>query len=181
MTRWVALLRGINVGGNRKVPMADLRALCGELGFADPQTYIASGNAMFGSTQAAETIATALETALRKRFGFGCDVIVRSAAEWRAHLKSNPFAGDADAQPKMLHLALPRRPLTSGASAAIAERLQPGERIREAGGALWIDYGSGGVANTKLTPAFIDKCAGSTVTARNLKSVEAIDELLHDR
>lgn len=179
MTRWVALLRGINVGGNRKVPMAELRALCGKLGFTDPQTYIASGNAMFDSAADADTIASALEAALPGRFGFTCDVIVRSAAEWRAYLQSNPFAGDADVLPKMLHLALPRRALKSGASAAIAERLQPGERIREAGGALWIDFGSGGVANTKLSPAFIDKCAGSTVTARNLKSVEAMDELLH--
>ena len=181
MTRWVALLRGINVGGKRKVPMADLRALCGELGFTDPQTYIASGNALFGSTDDAESIASALEAALPGRFGFSCDVILRSAAQWRAHLKSNPFAGDADAVPKMLHLALPRHALKPGAGAAIAERAQPGERIREAAGALWIDFGSGGVANTKLSPAFIDKCAGSTVTARNLKSVEAIDELLHDR
>ncbi|AHE57081.1 DUF1697 domain-containing protein [Sphingomonas sanxanigenens] len=181
MTRWVALLRGINVGGHRQVPMAALRALCGELGFEDPRTYIASGNAMFGSTEDAETIAIALEAALPGRFGFACDVIVRSAAQWRACLQANPFEGDADALPKMLHLALPRRILKPGAGKAIAERAQAGERISEAGGALWIDYGSGGVANTKLSPAFIDTCAGSTVTARNLKSVEAIDALLHDR
>ncbi|MGF7150499.1 uncharacterized protein (DUF1697 family) [Sphingomonas zeicaulis] len=181
MKRWVALLRGINVGGHRKVPMAELRALCGELGFEGTETYIASGNAVFGSAEDAETIATALEAALPGRFGFACDVIVRSAAEWRAHLKSNPFAGDADALPKMLHLALPRHALEQGACDAIIERAQPGERIRVTGGALWIDYGSGGVANTQLSPAFIDKCAGSAVTARNLKSVEAIDELLHRR
>jgi len=179
MTRWIGLLRGINVGGTRKVPMADLRTLCGELGFGHPQTHIASGNVMFDADGDAETVARRLEAAMPARFGFACDIILRSAAEWRAHLASNPFAGDADVVPKMLHIALPRRPLKAGACEAVAARLLPTERVREALGALWIDYGSGGVANTKLSPAFLDKAAGSTVTGRNLNTAETLDRLLN--
>lgn len=181
MTRWLGLLRGINVSGTRKVPMADLRQLCTDIGFADPATYIASGNVMFDADGDVEAVTRALEAEMPRRFGFSCDIIVRSAAEWHRHITSNPFAGDADIVPKMLHIALPRRPLKAGAAAAITERLLPTERLREAGGALWIDYGTTGVANTKLTPAFIDKSAGSTVTARNLNTAETLDALLNGK
>ena len=181
MTRWLGLLRGINVSGTRKVPMAELRQLCTDIGFANPATYIASGNVMFDADGATEAIAQAIEAEMPRRFGFSCDIILRSAAEWRAHLAANPFAGDADIIPKMLHIALPRHPLKSGGAAAIAGRLLPTERLREAGGALWIDYGTTGAANTKLTPAFIDKWAGSTVTARNLNTAETLDALLNGK
>ena len=73
--RQVALLRGINVGGNRKLPMAELKALAAELGLNDPRTYVASGNLVFESGLSGETLEKKLEAAIEKEFGFSVDVI----------------------------------------------------------------------------------------------------------
>ena len=91
MATWVALLRAVNVGG-RKVPMADLRALCEELGLDDVRTYIASGNVVFGSTlRSAAKVRALLEPALEKRFGFPVVVVVRSPKQLRKVVDELPF------------------------------------------------------------------------------------------
>lgn len=78
----VALLRGINVGGNRTVPMADLRSLCTVVGFEDPATYINSGNVVFSCPPADHVeLAGRLEDALESRFGFRPRVLVRSGED----------------------------------------------------------------------------------------------------
>src|SRR6476646_7324741 len=91
MTRYVALLRAINVGGTGKLPMSDLRAICEEAGFAHVQTYIASGNVLFESKAAASKVKAELEARLRAYAGKPIDVILRTAAEMSAVLKANPF------------------------------------------------------------------------------------------
>ena len=80
----VALLRGINVGGNKKVPMAELRALGEKLGWRQVATYIQSGNVVFAGGGGAAAAERALEQAIEKRFGFPVPVVVRTAAQWRA-------------------------------------------------------------------------------------------------
>src|SRR4051812_37404015 len=81
MRRMVALLRAVNVGG-RKLPMAELRALCAGLGWTDVATYIQSGNLVFTAPGKAEAIEEVLETAIEKAFGLDVPVIVRTQAEW---------------------------------------------------------------------------------------------------
>lgn len=74
-TRYAALLRGINVSGHKKVPMAELRTLLTELGHADVRTYLQSGNAVFSSASGDEDALTAqLEQAIEERFGFAVRV-----------------------------------------------------------------------------------------------------------
>lgn len=77
--KYVALLRGINVGGNRKVAMSDLKAAFSELGFTSVSTYINSGNVIFESANKPD--ATQIQLALRKRFGFDIDTLILSAKE----------------------------------------------------------------------------------------------------
>lgn len=94
MQVWTALLRGINVGGHRKIPMAELQGLCTELGWAPVRTYIASGNVVFGSAESPEATKVAgvaqqltgqltkqLTTAVAQRFGFEVEVVIRSQEE----------------------------------------------------------------------------------------------------
>ena len=90
MGRFVALLRAVNVGG-RKLPMAELRALCSELGWSDVATYIQSGNLDFSAGETAAELESALERAISERFELDVPVIVRSAGAWSAYAKSNPF------------------------------------------------------------------------------------------
>ncbi len=181
MQTFVVLMRGINVGSARKLPMADLRALCTALGLERPQTYIQSGNLLVDGNGGGTALRRLLETELAARFGFAVDVIVRTGAEWKGYVAANPFAGDTRALSKMLHLYLPRDPLKSGAAKALEQRAQSGERIGAAAGALWIDYGANGVARSKLSPRLIDKACGSPTTGRNWNSVSKISKMIEER
>jgi len=181
MRTFVVLMRGINVGTARKLPMADLRALCGRLGLEHAQTYIQSGNLVVDASGDNTAVRRLLEKECAARFGFAVDIIVRTAAEWARHVAANPFSGDAEALPKMLHLYLTRDPLKSGAAKTLARRALTGERIDVAGGALWIDYGANGVARSKLSPLVIDQACGSPATGRNWNSVLKISKMIEVR
>ena len=180
MQTYLALMRAINVG-KRQMPMADLRALAQEIGFMKPQTYIASGNLIFDYHGSDAQVRETLEAAIEKRFGFAAPTIVRKGTEWKHYCDTNPFDGDAQALDKMVHLCLTREPLKADAVDRLRERALEWERIERVGDAIWIDFGSGGVANTKLTPAYMDKCAGSTLTARNWNSVRKLQAMIEAR
>ena len=113
---FVVLLRGINVGSTRKVPMADLRATCLKLRWQRPETYIQSGNLIVEACGDAQQVRRALEPELAARFGFAVDVVVRAAPKWKTYVAANPFASDAAALGKMVHLYLSRDPLASRAT-----------------------------------------------------------------
>jgi uncharacterized protein (DUF1697 family) len=181
MPTFVALMRGINVGSTRSVPMADLRALCGKAGLKRPETYIHSGNLIVDAQSDADALRRLLEKATTKRFGFAVDIIVRAAAEWDRYVAANPFADDADAVAKMVHLYLSRDRMQSNAAKELQEKAQSGERLVVAGGALWIDYGANGAGRSKLTPLLIDKACGSPTTGRNWNSVLKIREMIAAR
>lgn len=173
MTTFIALLRGINVGGHRPVPMAELRALCGEIGLADAQTYIQSGNLVFAARGQAAAIEGELEAAIERRFGFAVDVVVRPAARWSGYVADNPMLDVAEAQPNWTLLGLSKSPPRPDALAELRARAAAGERIEAAGEALWFHYPQG-VARTKLTPALIDRVVGSPLTARNWRTVQKL-------
>jgi uncharacterized protein (DUF1697 family) len=91
MIAYVALLRAVNVGGTGKLPMSDLKSICGELGFAGIETYIASGNVVFASKASAAKVKSELEARLLHYAGRRVAVLVRTAAEMHAVLAANPF------------------------------------------------------------------------------------------
>jgi uncharacterized protein (DUF1697 family) len=100
MTKYVALLRAVNVGGTGKLPMSDLKSMCNDAGFSRVETYIASGNVVFESKAAAPKVKAELETRLLAYFGKPVGVVVRTASEMAAILKSNPFS---DAEPNLTY------------------------------------------------------------------------------
>jgi uncharacterized protein (DUF1697 family) len=93
MTAFIALLRAVNVGGNNKLPMSDLKALCEAAGFAKVRTYIAIGNVVFESKASEAKVKAALEAKIAAHIGAKIGVIVRTAAEMAAVLDRDPFAG----------------------------------------------------------------------------------------
>ena len=103
MASHVALLRGINVGGRNKVPMADLREVVSSLGHTGVSTYIQSGNVLF-STAEEDTakLAAALESAIEERFGIWSSVVVLSRDELAQVLAANPYPDEPN--PKMVHV-----------------------------------------------------------------------------
>lgn len=97
METWLVLLRGINVGGKRRVPMGELRRALADMGYRDPATYIASGNAIVGSARpkGARTVST-LERRLGAVFGHDLRVVVRTLPETAAIVRAIPGHWDAD-------------------------------------------------------------------------------------
>ncbi len=91
MPSYIALLRAVNVGGTGKLPMTELKAMCVGEGFARVQTYIASGNVVFSTTLSAARVKAALERRLQAFAGKPVGVVIRTAQEMEAVLKSNPF------------------------------------------------------------------------------------------
>jgi uncharacterized protein (DUF1697 family) len=176
MARSIALLRAVNVGG-RKLPMAELRALCGgELGWEDVETYIQSGNLLFRADGKPETLEARLEEAIKARFGLDVPVIVRTASQWAALASANPFPGVARDEPNRIQLLVSKRPVQADAAETLRERAQAGERAEIASGALWLHYPAG-VGTSKLTPALIDKACGSPSTGRNWRTVVKLREM----
>lgn len=175
MARLIALLRAVNVGG-RKLPMAELRALCGELGWEEVETYIQSGNLVFTAPGKAEELETELEKAIAKRFGLDVPVIVRSASQWAGYIDGNPFPEAARDEPKRVQLLVSKRAPRPDAADRLMERAEAGEAVKAAGGALWFHFPEG-VARSKLTPALIDKACGSPSTGRNWRTVLKLGEM----
>jgi uncharacterized protein (DUF1697 family) len=100
MTTWIALLRGVNVGGNRRVPMADLRLALEGIGLDDVRTYIVSGNVVFRSRRSdAAALTREIEAAIERRFGFPVAVVLRTAAEMRAVLAADPIPEGSASDP----------------------------------------------------------------------------------
>lgn len=175
--RFIALLRGINVGGNKKVPMAELRAISEKLGFKNIHTYIQSGNLVFETQGGGPEIAAKLETAIPKHFGFSVDVIVRSEKQWSRYLSTCPFEDAVQVRANLVLLGLAKGPLAKDLVSTLKAKAAAKERIQVIGDALWIDFGNG-VGRSKLTPQVLDRAAGSSVTMRNWRTVTKLGEML---
>ena len=160
MTTYIALLRAVNVGGTGKLPMADLKSLCVEVGFVKVQTYIASGNIVFESKEPAAHVKSALESRLHAYAKKSIEVFVRSAAELRAVLAANPFKKP---EPKFVYaFFLGEKPPADAATNVkhrIDEEIHPGKRE------LYIYYPQGMGQSKLVIPA------AARGTARNMNTV----------
>lgn len=95
MTIYIALLRGINVGGKNKIKMDELRKAMESIGFSRVQTYIQSGNVLFESKEKAETLQTQIEQEIERVFGFSINVVVRTDKELARIIEGCPFSEEA--------------------------------------------------------------------------------------
>ena len=177
MTGHVALLRGVNVGGANKVPMAELRALCGSLGWKNVETYIQSGNVVFDASLKPATLEARLEKAIAGQFGVAIAVIVRSARQWPRYIDANPFPAASEAEPNRVMLCLSKTAPHEDCAAALQERAKAGERVTLAGDGLWIHFPAG-AGTSKLSPALLDRLVGSPVTMRNWRTVLKLQDML---
>jgi uncharacterized protein (DUF1697 family) len=123
MARYVALLRGINVGGRNKVAMADLRQIATSLGHTEVATYIQSGNMVFTSPDTSVSgLADALEEVIAARLGVQPAVVVLSRPELARVIADNPFPDEI--APKFLHAVFRREEMSPEGIAAVAAAQQ---------------------------------------------------------
>lgn len=174
MTTFIILLRAVNVGGNNRVPMAELKASCEKAGYANVRTYVNSGNVVMEGKGTPASVARAVEAILANSFKVEVPVVVRTAEQWSVYAAKSPFPNGL---PKLVHLCLAMVRPPGEAATALLERAHANEQVRVVGDALWIDYADSGVAHSKLTPSAIDKAVGSAATARNWNTVRKLGEM----
>ena len=179
MTSYVALLRGINVGGHAQVAMADLRALLESLKFAEVKTLLQSGNVVFKGKPSADLEAK-LEKAVSKMAGCPIDCIVCTATEWESLIHDNPFAREAKDDPSHLLVMRLKNAPDAKALAALKAAISGAEYFQITGNNLYLVYPDG-IGRSKLTNVLIEKKLGTRGTARNWNTVQKIAALLIDQ
>lgn len=170
----VSLLRGVNVGGAHQVKMDALRSLYESLGLRHTETFIQSGNIVF-TTKACNLVRLArrIEDAIDKRFGFRCDVVLRTGAELRDALPRNPFAEREGIDPaKVLVIFLAGDPDPEGCAKLRAMDIAP-EELHLDGREVYV-YFAGGMARPKLSWHLIGKILKTPATGRNLNTVRKL-------
>jgi uncharacterized protein (DUF1697 family) len=167
MTSYVALLRGINVGGTGLLPMQDLSRLCTECGLLSVRTYIQSGNVVFASAAAEKSIQAKLQKALAAKMGKPIHVMVRNAQEMRDVLAGNPFP---DREPSKVAVAF----LAEAPAGDLLQRMAApgGEQVRIGRREIYIYYPDGmGQSKLKLTFA-------GPATVRNINTVTKLVSMM---
>ncbi|HLL34019.1 MAG TPA: DUF1697 domain-containing protein [Streptomyces sp.] len=178
MTTYAALLRGINVGGSKKIPMADLRTLMEGLGHDGVRTYLQSGQAAFSTGRGDEdSLAAELTRAIEQRYGFTVDVIVRDHAYLKAIADACPFPA-ADLEPKQLHVTYFSAPVDEDRFAEIDRDAHLPEEFRLGDRALYL-YAPNGLGRSKLAEALSRPrlTKGVIATTRNWNTVLKLVEL----
>ncbi|MET9404468.1 DUF1697 domain-containing protein [Streptomyces sp. NPDC002935] len=177
-TTYAALLRGINVGGAKKVPMAELRTLMEGLGYGDVRTYLQSGNAVFSSGRGdEESLAEGLSEAIEKHFGFGVGVLVRDHGYLKAVREACPFPA-AELEAKQLHITYFSEPVDAGRFASVEPAAFLPEEFRLGDRVLYL-YAPDGLGRSKLAEALAKPrlLKGVLATSRNWNTVVKLEEL----
>lgn len=177
MESYVALLYSIGVGEGRRLAMADWRSMMMELGFQNPRTLIATGNAIFESPVAKpQELELQLEDAFECRFGRRLDTIVRAAARFRRLARHNPFPAESARDGSRVVARVMREPLDGACVATLKPYLTQGERVKVVEGDLWV-YFKHEPVRSRLMPVLGSKRLGIG-TVRNWNTVRRLIEML---
>jgi len=169
MPSFIAFLRGVNVGGNKKLPSSDLKAACEAIGLENVRTYLASGNVVF---RARAANAKRIEDAIREHTGVETRVVLRTAAELKEAIDATPFTDGAERNPSALLVTFLDGPLSKDAKAFL-QSLVNGEELHIGKRELYVYYGAG-INDSKLANSMTEKKLGVVPTARNWNTVNAL-------
>jgi len=175
MSKFVALLRGINVGGNNILPMREFRELLATLGCEDLATYIQSGNAVFRHHKTAAQLSELISEAVKSRFGYQVPVMVLTADEFTAIAVANPFAVD-ESESKHLHVWFLREQAANANTQRMDEIACESETFLLTDTAFYL-YAPDGIGRSKLA-SNVESCLNVPATARNRRTVGKIEAML---
>jgi uncharacterized protein (DUF1697 family) len=177
---YIALLRGINVGGHKSVSMSDLCDLVAKLGFTDAKSLLASGNLMFrDDSRTPADLERLLEAETAKRLDLRADVFVRTAREWKAVVSRNPFRKEAERDPAHLLVMFLRRAPNAKEVKTLQDAIKGPEIVRADGRHAYIVYPAG-IGRSRLTSTLIEAKLGTRGTARNWNTVLKLAALTTD-
>ena len=172
MAVWVALLRAVNVSGANRLPMAALREALTAAGLPDAKTYVQSGNVVVRSDLGAGALSDLIADLILRQFGFRPPVLVIDQGAFQAALDGNPFPNATD--PRHLHAFFMAKPLPDAGFAFLQALAVDGEAYGVRGKVLWLHLPAG-LARSKLANRVMNLPVD--ITARNLRSVEAVAKL----
>ena len=166
----IALLRGINVGGNKKIAMSDLRALFETLGLTEVHTLLQSGNVVFQSAATDHpALALQFETAIEQRFGFHSDILLRTSSALRDVVDRNPLPAEQADPSKRVVMFLSDSPKPDAIDALLEAYAGP-ETIRVLGSEAYLYYPDG-LGRSKLTNVLIERKLKVSGTVRNWNTI----------
>lgn len=180
MSKYISLLRGINVGGRRKILMVDLKEVYKQLGFSNVQTYIQSGNVWFEtkSNEKPENIATQIAKSIKEKYDFEVPAILRSTEEMSKILDDNPFLKEENVDIKKLHVTFLADMSNESELEAIKTFNYEPDRFEIIGKEVFI-YCEDKYHKSKLSNTFFEKKLKVTTTTRNWKTVGKLVELMN--
>jgi len=178
MNKKIAILRGINVGGRRKILMADLKLLFEDFGFNNISTYIQSGNVIFDDTTEISDleIANTIEAAILNKYKFTVPVIVVSSKDLVKAVKSNPYYQGESVDISKLHLTFLKEKPTKESLQKIATYNYEPDKFVIKGQNVFI-FCEGKYHQSKLTNNFFERKLAVSATTRNWKTVLKLVEL----
>jgi uncharacterized protein (DUF1697 family) len=170
---YICFLRGVNVGGNKLLKMAELKVLFDALKLRDAKTYLQSGNVVFRSDETDRAVLMRrIEEGIRKKSGMDVKIILRTTDELREVIAANPLPPE-DRNPSRLLVAFLGGAITDVAKALLTTLKLASEELHFGKRELYI-YFSEGIANSKLSNALTERKLGVNVTARNWNTVNAL-------
>jgi len=173
--KYISILRGINVSGQKKIKMSDLKSLCESLGFENVTTYIQSGNVIFDSaSKDSADLKAKIERAIKVEYAFQVPVVMRTHKNFANIINNCPYHPITDAT-KVLVTFLSEVPDKSRLNRLIECVVEP-EKLVVNGAEAYV-YCPNGYGNSKLSNAFLEKKLGVEATTRNWKSVSKLYEL----
>jgi uncharacterized protein (DUF1697 family) len=178
VTRYIGLLRAINLGGRNTVAMSALRDLLTHLGFDDPRTLLQSGNIVFGcDRRRAADLERVLESEVGKRLELATGFFVRSGDEWQKIVAGNPFVKEAARDPSHLVLMVFKQRPSGQAVQRLAAAITGPEVVRVDGRHAYIVYPNG-IGRSRLTNALIERHLSTRGTGRNWNTVLKLNALI---
>ncbi len=174
--KYAALLRGINVTGNNKLPMKDLARIFEKAGCSGVQTYIASGNVVFECATSVVRVQHAVGAAIEKKFGFNPPLVLRQAADLENVLKKNPFL-KAGASENELHVVFLSDELAKESIEKIERYRVPPDEFAIRGKEIYLRLPNG-MGRSKLGSAIVTTTLGVVATTRNWRTVNRLFEMV---
>ncbi|QLE01174.1 DUF1697 domain-containing protein [Galbibacter sp. BG1] len=178
MNHFVLLLRGINVGGHRKIKMADLKLFLENIGLHQVKTYIQSVNVVFSSEErSGDILKPVMERNIENHFGFPVDCMVFSEEEFRRIKENNPFTKTEEI--KLLYTTFLDKTPHPESLKTLKTYVKADETFTQNGNVLYFCYRNG-YGKAKMTNPFIEKKLGLQATTRNWKTVLKLNEMLEN-
>jgi uncharacterized protein (DUF1697 family) len=180
MPVYISMLRGINVGGHKRIKMDDLRTSFEALGFEQVQTYIQSGNVVFAAPKSSTSqLSKRIEERILKDFSFPASVISRTASEFAAAIANNPFLKERGIDPERLHVMFLSEAPAPTALKKLVNLLAPPDQARGSDREIYF-YLPNGVSQSVLFRTPVDRMLSVVTTMRNWRTVNALHQMWQD-